>query len=214
MTRYVHTLLLSFILTREGMRNCGRRCWSKKTRYVGEKDARPVSALLVSEVLRRDINLYDREPDFANTSTQIVAGAFPPYIVFKMQYSLQLTEFFPSLKELDRTLFSTCFHPFQRGFFTKFEQELDLLILNKLYPDVPADAEETEEAAEVGKIMQEENKYPAEANAGIRQEMGEPTGVDAGIPEEIDADPDLEAGIQPGLINVTVGGSVVRVRAI
>jgi hypothetical protein len=167
-----------------------------------ENDARPVSALLVSEVLRRDINLYDREPDFANTFTQTVAGAFLPYIVFKMQYSLQLTESFPSLKELDRSLFSTCFHPFQLGFFTKFEQELDLLNLNKLYPDVPADEEETEEAAEVGNIMQEENNHPAEANAGVRQEMGEPTGVDAGIPEEIDADPGPEAGIQPGRINV------------
>ncbi|KAF5618853.1 uncharacterized protein FTJAE_12120 [Fusarium tjaetaba] len=99
-------------------------------------------AYLVSQILPiTDADHAKYEPIFAKKTQQSLPSysKVPDWLCYKMRYSLHVFNY-NGMGERRNATFETEFYPFQRPFFTKFEQELDIVLLESIY-NLPKNAE-------------------------------------------------------------------------
>ncbi|KAF5964578.1 hypothetical protein FBULB1_12705 [Fusarium bulbicola] len=135
---------------------------------------------LVTKVNAGQVERGKCEPHFADETQDDLLNysniPIPGWLCYKMRYSLHVFNH-NSMGTRKNVTFETEFHPFQRPFFTKFEQELDIALLESIYK-LPKNAEDEDSEGSIKlntNVQERQDQQVEDARIGttIRQKEEE-----------------------------------------
>ncbi|KAG9503563.1 hypothetical protein J7337_003514 [Fusarium musae] len=89
-------------------------------------------------------------------------GASPDWLYYKMKYSLHVFNY-NGMGERRNAIFETEFYPLQRRFFTKFEQKLDIILLESIYNLLKnAEVDDSQSSIKLNTNIRERQNHPVD----------------------------------------------------